>query len=99
LYRIHNSVYYRMDHRISATDLVRRLGDVLARVRYLNDSFIIERNGDPIARLVPIPGASPATVREAFTVWGDAGVSEREFADDLERIGQADQPPEDSWDS
>lgn len=88
-----------MDHRISATELVRRLGDVLARVRYLNDSFTIERNGDPIARLVPLPGASPATVREAFTAWGQTGTPEREFADDLERVNAADEPPESSWGS
>ena len=73
-----------MEHRISSTDLVRRLGDVLARVRYLGDTFTIERNGDPVARLAPLPGASPTTVREAF-------------ADALERVIAADQPPDDSW--
>jgi prevent-host-death family protein len=86
-----------MEHRISSTDLARRLGDVLARVRYLGDSFTIERSGDPIARLVPLPEASPTTLREAFRAWAEAGEPDGSFADDLERVIAADQPPEDSW--
>lgn len=58
---------------MSSTDLVRRLGDVLSRVRYLGDTFTIERNGDPVARLAPLPDASPTTVREAFAALGGGG--------------------------
>jgi prevent-host-death family protein len=86
-----------MEHRISSTDLVRRLGDVLARVRYLGDSFTVERSGDPVARLVPLPGASPTTLREAFAAWVEAGEPDPDFADALERVNAADQPPEDAW--
>lgn len=88
-----------MEHRISSTDLARRLGDVLRRVRYLGDSFTIERNGDPVARLVPFPGASPITLREAVAAWVGAGDPEAAFADELERVNAADQPPEVPWDS
>jgi antitoxin (DNA-binding transcriptional repressor) of toxin-antitoxin stability system len=86
-----------MEHRISSTDLVRRLGDVLSRVRYLGDTFTIERSGDPIARLVPLPGASPTTLREAFAAWSEAGEPEAGFADALELVSAADQPPDDAW--
>jgi prevent-host-death family protein len=86
-----------MDHHISSTDLVRRIGDVLGRVRYLGDSFIIEKNGDPIARLVPLAGASPTTVREAAAVWADAADPDPAFADDLGTVNAADEPPEDPW--
>jgi prevent-host-death family protein len=86
-----------MEHRISSTELVRRLGDVLARVRYLGDSFTVERSGDPVARLVPLPGASPTTLREAFAAWVEAGEPDPDFADALERVNAADHPPEDAW--
>jgi antitoxin (DNA-binding transcriptional repressor) of toxin-antitoxin stability system len=86
-----------MEHRISSTDLVRRLGDVLSRVRYLGDSFTIERSGDPIARLVPLPEASPTTLREALAAWSAAGEPEAAFADALELVSAADQPPDDAW--
>ncbi|HEU0247445.1 MAG TPA: hypothetical protein VFR38_10210 [Gaiellaceae bacterium] len=55
-----------MEHRISATELARSLGDVFARVRYRGDSFLVECNGDPAARLLPVAEGSPTTLREAF---------------------------------
>ena len=88
-----------MVHRISATELARSLGDVLARVRYRNDEFLVERNGEPVARLVPDAGASVTTVREAFHAWFEAGERDPSFADDLEYIGSLDMPPDDPWDS
>jgi prevent-host-death family protein len=86
-----------MEHRISSTELVRRLGDVLSRVRYLGDSFTVERSGDPVARLVPVPGASATTLSEALAAWSETGEPDLGFADAMERVNAADQPPEDAW--
>ena len=86
-----------MEHRISSTDLVRRIGDILSRVRFLGDSFTIERSGDAVARLVPMPDASPIGVREAFAAWAEAGEPDPGFAEALERVSDADQPPGDAW--
>lgn len=88
-----------MEHRISATELARRLGDVLARVRYRGDTFLVERNGDAVARVTPAPEGSPTTLREALEAWSSAGKPEAAFADDLERVGAADRPPQNPWDS
>jgi antitoxin (DNA-binding transcriptional repressor) of toxin-antitoxin stability system len=88
-----------MKHTISSTDLARRLGDVLGRVRYLGDTFVIERNGDAVARLEPVTGASPVTVSEALRAWTEAGAPDAELAVALERIGAADRPPEGAWGS
>lgn len=62
-----------MESRITATDLARQLGDVLGRVRYRGEAFIVERNGKPVARLGPVETAPGAAVREATTPWGVAG--------------------------
>ncbi len=86
-----------MENRISATDLARRLGDVLGRIRYRGDSFVIERNGDPVARIVPVPGKSLTTVRQALAAWRAAGRPDPAFAADLERIDTADTSPADPW--
>jgi antitoxin (DNA-binding transcriptional repressor) of toxin-antitoxin stability system len=88
-----------MEHRISSTDLARNLGDVLGRVRYLGDSFIVERNGDPVARLGPVPEGARATVREGLRAWVEAGEPDSRFAEDLARVGEADRPPGDPWGS
>ena len=86
-----------MEHRITATELTRKLGDVLARVRYRGDSFVVERNGAVVARVVPVPEGSATSLREALAVWRAAGEPESAFADDLERVGAADRQPQDPW--
>jgi len=92
-------IIQNMERRISATELARRLGDALGRVRYRGDSFIVERNGAPVARLVPLPGRPTASLREALAAWRAAGDPDPAFADDLERIGAADLPPGSAWGS
>jgi prevent-host-death family protein len=85
-----------MDHKISATELARRLGDVLERVRYRGDSFLVEHGGTAVARLVPVPGAAAGSVREALAAWRAAGTPDPEFAALLERGGPAHRPPDDA---
>jgi prevent-host-death family protein len=88
-----------MEHRISATELARRLGDVLARVRYRHDSFVVDRNGEPVARILPLPDRSGTSLGEAFAAWKAAAPPDPAFAEDLERIGAADKPPAPPWGS
>ncbi len=87
-----------MAHRISATELARKLGDVLGRVRYRGESFIVERNGSPVARLEPVAAVPAATLREVLASWR-AGGPDAEFAAALERVGEADRAPENPWGS
>jgi len=42
--------------RVSATEAARRFSDLLNRVRYRGETFIIERGGEPVGELRP---ASP----------------------------------------
>jgi prevent-host-death family protein len=86
-----------MEHRITATELARRLGDILGRIRYRRDSFVVEKNGVPVARLLPVEPARPATVREVIAAWQGAVRKDPGFADALARINAADRPPEDPW--
>lgn len=82
---------------ISSTELARRLGDVLSRVRYRRESFVIERNRRPIARLEPLDDPDATTVREVLEAWRKAGGSDPQLADDLARVNRADQPPHNPW--
>ncbi len=86
-----------MDIRISATELARKLGDVLGRIRYRGDSFIVERNGEPVARVVPLVERPTASLGEVVRGWATEGPPDPAFARDLEEVGAADQPPEDPW--
>lgn len=85
-----------MEHTIAATELARRLGDILARVKYRRDSFVVERNGTPIARVVPIESSGrEATLGEALAAWSET--SDPSFAEDVARVGATDRPPADPW--
>jgi len=85
--------------RISSTELARTIGDVLGRIRFRRDTFIVEKNGKPVAVLAPYAGKRPMRLAEALRAWCEAGVPDVDFADLLEKIGSDDKPPEDPWES
>ena len=88
-----------MATRISATDLARKLGDVIGRIRYRGESFVVEKNGTPVARIGPVPGTTPAPAGDALAAGRAAGAADPAFADALERVSAADRPPENPWGS
>ena len=86
-----------MDRKISASDLARRLADVLGRVRYGGETFLVERHSVPIARIGPATGAVRPSLADAAAAWMSAGDPDVSFADDLERVGGADRAPRNPW--
>jgi len=88
-----------MEHRISASDLARHLGDVLGRVRYRGEAFLVERHNVAIARITPVTDATRPSLRDAMAAWMAVGEPDPGFADDLELVGKLDRPADDPWDS
>ena len=85
-----------IEKTISATELARNLGDVLGKVRYRHEIFIVERNGEPIARLAPL-SSSAVPLGEGLRAWRAGAARDPSFADDLERVNAADRPPRNPW--
>jgi antitoxin (DNA-binding transcriptional repressor) of toxin-antitoxin stability system len=52
---------------ISVTVAARRFADCINRVRYQGTSFILHKNGVPVARIVPV-GSIPGADLEQFAV-------------------------------
>ena len=48
------TVEYRVNKRISATEAARNFSEILNRVRYRGESFVIERGGVAIGELRPV---------------------------------------------
>ena len=46
-----------MRSRISATEAARSFSELMNRVRYRGESFVIERNGKPICEILPVTPA------------------------------------------
>jgi prevent-host-death family protein len=86
-----------MENTISATELARNLGDILGKVRYRHEVFIVERNGEPIARLAPLGSGTAVSLLEGLRAWRAGRAHDPTFADDLERVNAADRPPRNPW--
>jgi antitoxin (DNA-binding transcriptional repressor) of toxin-antitoxin stability system len=77
---------------ITATELAKRLSDVLNRVKYRGERFVVQRNGKTIATIAPANDQPGITVRELIERIGDLRSPGEGFADDLEAV-QASQEP------
>jgi prevent-host-death family protein len=53
-----------VESTITATDLARNLSDILNRVRYRHERFIVQRNGEAVAEINPIEGVKVFTVED-----------------------------------
>ncbi len=85
---------------ITATVLVRSISDVLNRILYRGERFIVQRGGKTIARLGPIEQVRPISLARLASHLEGIAIPDRGFFDDLEQI-QLNQPDEEeiSWSS
>ena len=81
-----------METTITATELSRSLSDILSRVRYKGETFIVERNGEPVATLAPPVPAKRMTWGEFLEMMKELPPADPDFADDLEMIQASQQP-------
>lgn len=90
-----------MTQRLTATQASRQLSDLLNRVRYQQESFIVTRGDEPIAEIRPVMSerAMP-DLRALVRLLERSRMPDEGFAADLEAV-QASQsaPPEDPWGS
>lgn len=88
---------YRVVRRISATDAARNFSDLLNRVRYRGESFVIERNGEAVGELRP---AAPAvfTGADLLRLMSSLPRVDEEYLADVEDVARA-QPtvPDSPW--
>jgi antitoxin (DNA-binding transcriptional repressor) of toxin-antitoxin stability system len=72
--------------RISAAKAARSFSEILNRVKYRGESFIVERNREPICRIEPVRPRKPVTTDNFAEFWKSLPRPDDKFADDLEEI-------------
>jgi antitoxin (DNA-binding transcriptional repressor) of toxin-antitoxin stability system len=77
---------------ISMTYLARHLPEVLNRVKERREHFVIQRNGEAVAIIQPVPAKPGITARELIAQVGNLKFPADDFGDDLEAV-QSAQPP------
>lgn len=82
-----------METRVTATELARNLSDILNRVRYKGESFIIERNGEDIASIHP-QGQHGITMKQLATAMANIPLLDEDFEKDLEAARSILREPE-----
>ncbi len=78
--------------RISATDLARKLSEVMNRVLYRGEEFIVERNGEEVCRLAPVGPPRTVTAGEAFAALHAGPHPDDDFAAELAEL-RRQRPP------
>jgi prevent-host-death family protein len=84
---------------ISVTEAARKFADCVNRVRYQNVSFVLLKNGTPVARLVP-EGKKGCTGPELAEALRKVDLSESEaraWHRDLVAARKAVKPPRNRW--
>jgi len=87
--------------RITATELARNLSDILSRVRYKGERFIVVRNGEELARLEPRPEHRRMTLGEFVQVIRGAPKPDPDYWKDVEtarRLMNQPMPEPPAWD-
>jgi prevent-host-death family protein len=88
--------------KITATELARNLSDILNRVRYRGERFVVERNGEVVAVLESAPEGKAISWCEFAKFWEDLPKPDSDFWDDVEeahRLMNQPLPEPSSWDS
>jgi len=49
---------------VSATEAARTFSEILNRVRYRGEAFVVERGGEPVCRISPVGGAGGFTAKD-----------------------------------
>ena len=75
-----------MSQRVTAIEAARNFSDLLNRVRYGGESFVIISGGEEVGQLVPSQPSRPLTLRGLLDILASEGAPDPEFADDLEAI-------------
>jgi len=72
--------------KITAAQAARTFSDILNRVKYRGESFIVERNREPVCRIEPVRRRKPVTTDNFAEFWQGLPRPDARFADELEEI-------------
>lgn len=88
-----------MNIKISATEAVRSFSEIVNRVRYRGESFVVERGGETVCRIEPAVPSGP-TMAEFVELLRTAPAPDAEFKDDVNAvIDHQPEIPQTSWES
>jgi antitoxin (DNA-binding transcriptional repressor) of toxin-antitoxin stability system len=86
-----------MESHVTATEAARTFSDLLNRVLYRREVFVVERGGQPVCRIVPA-GAAGFKLRDLVQLWKTIPKPDPGYWDTIEEINRTQPPlPESPW--
>src|ERR1700733_2901361 len=77
--------------RITATEAARKFSEILNRVAYKNETFVVERNGHPVCEISP-PAKKGISTQKLVEVLSSGPRADKGYFKILEKITR-NQPP------
>jgi len=74
-----------MTRRVSATEAVRTFSDLLNRIRYRGEEFVVERGGEAICRMLPAAPPNPLSLKELASLLREIPRPDAGYAADVRR--------------
>ena len=74
-----------MTTRVSATEAVRTFSDLLNRIRYRGEEFVVERAGEAVCRMTPAAAPRHLTLRELTALLREIPGPDADYASDVRR--------------
>jgi len=71
--------------RVSATEAVRTFSDLLNRIRYRGEEFVVERAGEAVCRMTPVAPPRRLTLRELASLLREIPSTDPDYASDVRR--------------
>lgn len=78
-----------MTTRVSATEAVRTFSDLLNRIRYRGEEFVVERAGEPVCRMTPAGPPKTLSLRELASVLREIPKPDAGYARDVRRAARS----------
>jgi antitoxin (DNA-binding transcriptional repressor) of toxin-antitoxin stability system len=87
-----------MTTRVSATEAVRTFSDLLNRIRYRGEEFVVERAGEPVCRMSPAAPTKRLSLRDLASLLRETPKPDARYASDVRRAARSQgRPPRSPW--
>jgi antitoxin (DNA-binding transcriptional repressor) of toxin-antitoxin stability system len=77
-----------MTTHVSATEAARTFSDLLNRIRYRGEEFVVERAGEPVCRMSPTATSKRLTLKELAALLREIPQADVGYASDVRRIAR-----------
>ena len=87
-----------MTTHVSATEAVRTFSDLLNRIRYRGEEFVVERAGEAICRMTPAAPVKTLSLRDLASLLREIPKPDAGYAADVRKASRSQgRPPRSPW--